>query len=376
MKRLKTISSPGILILSILCLFSAGNGVQTKGISEGIILSEPAPDKDGVIRILLYYDMEGLSGQTDWRTALFENPEYSLGRKYLTDDVNAVIDGLFKGGAGFIDVVDGHGSGNPEPDILLDRLDSRAKMVYRDEPFNVYTGLLVEGYYDAVVSVGTHSKTGSHGFCSHTWAPGLDFLLNDMSVSETETFAFAWGQVDVPVIFVSGDDKLKESLETMPWIEYVTVKYSKDAFTADLRPVAEVHQEMRAAAERSVKKISSAKVMKLTTPIKAGLRAAPPASLEILSGVPGIVYSDNAVYFIAADFLKAFDGIMALSNVAYSGYNSVLMDTVAGLENGDKVMKQFYLNLFDRWLKSESGQWTPPLPLQKKKMDRKYFGSE
>src|SRR6185503_21269594 len=89
------------------------------------------------VRILLLHDMEGLSGQDDWREMSFGYPEqYAKGRQKLTDDVNATIEGLVAGGATKIDVVDGHGSGNSEPDLLLDKMDKRAQMVYRDRPFD------------------------------------------------------------------------------------------------------------------------------------------------------------------------------------------------------------------------------------------------
>ena len=80
------------------------------------------------IRVLVYHDMEGLAGQDDWRTFLFSHPEkYPEGQKMLAADLNAVIDGLFTGGATQVDVVDAHGSGNPDPDVRRDLLDPRAK---------------------------------------------------------------------------------------------------------------------------------------------------------------------------------------------------------------------------------------------------------
>jgi len=89
------------------------------------------------IRILVYHDMEGLAGQDDWRTFLFSHPEkYPEGQKMLAADLNAVIDGLFTGGATQVDVVDAHGSGNPDPDVRRDLLDPRAKQVFRDKPFD------------------------------------------------------------------------------------------------------------------------------------------------------------------------------------------------------------------------------------------------
>src|ERR1051325_1403147 len=86
------------------------------------------------VRILRYHDMEGLAGQDDWRSFLFSHPEkYPEGQKLLAADINAVVDGLFAGGATQVDVVDAHGSGNPDPDLRSDLLDPRAKQVFRDK---------------------------------------------------------------------------------------------------------------------------------------------------------------------------------------------------------------------------------------------------
>ena len=88
---------------------------------------------------------------------------------------------------------------------------------------------------------------------AHTRTLGMDFIINGKSVNEVELtmLDFGIGQ-NLPVIFASGDDKLKEQLQPYTWIEYVTVKYATSASTADLRPVDEVHEEMRVAASRAV----------------------------------------------------------------------------------------------------------------------------
>src|SRR4051794_23804991 len=113
------------------------------------------------VRVLVYHDMEGLAGQDDWRSFLFSHPEkYPDGQKLLAADLNAVIEGLFAGGATQVDVVDAHGSGNPEPDVRRDLLDSRAKQVFRDRAFDPYVDLTAPDAYDAVVAVAMHAKTG------------------------------------------------------------------------------------------------------------------------------------------------------------------------------------------------------------------------
>jgi D-amino peptidase len=323
--------------------------------------SAPRRAPGAPIRVLLYHDMEGLAGQDDWRSFLFSHPEkYPEGQRLLAADINAVVDGLFAGGATQVDVVDAHGSGNPEPDVRRDLLDARARQVFRDKPFDPYVDITEPNTYDAVVAVAMHAKTGSHGFASHTITLGMDMLLNDKPITESEIVGYSWGRVGVPMIFVSGDDRLRDDLKVMPWIEFVVTKKATSASTVELRPVDEVHAEMRAKAALAVRNISKARVMRLKTPLRAGLHAVPPASLESLKGVPGITYKDQAVTFPARDFRAAYDGVIGLVAAARGSYLTVLRETVQKLPDGTKVMADYSDALFLRWMDYESGRWTPP----------------
>src|SRR4030095_14339128 len=102
-----------VLVTAILATSAAaGNGRSTPEPRRQ--LSAHAREAPG--RVLVYHDMEGLAGQDDWKSFLFSHPEkYPDGQKLLAADLNAVIDGLFAGGASQVDVVDAHGSGDHEP---------------------------------------------------------------------------------------------------------------------------------------------------------------------------------------------------------------------------------------------------------------------
>lgn len=322
-----------------------------------------APASNAAVRVLVYHDMEGLAGQDDWRTYLFSHPEkYPEGQKMLAADLNAVIDGLFAGGATQVDVVDAHGSGNPEPDVRRDLLDPRAKQVFRDKAFDPYVDLTGPDTYDAVVAVAMHAKTGSRGFASHTITLGMDVLLNDKPITESEIVAYSWGRVGVPLIFVSGDDRLQNDLKGLPWLEFVVSKKATSSSTVELRPVDSVHAEMKEKAARAVRNLSKAKVLTVAAPMKAGLHAVPPASLASLQGVPGITYANETVTFTAPDFRAAYDGVLALVRVARAGYPQVLVETVRGLPDGKQVMANYSDALFMRWMDYESGRWKPPVP--------------
>lgn len=333
---------------------------------------EPATD-DG-IRVLVLHDMEGLAGQDDPLTFEFGSDVYLDGQELLVGDVNAVIDGLFAGGATEVHVVDGHGSGNPDPDILADKLDPRATQVLRDEPFDTYFDLVETGAYDAVAVVGMHAKTGSGGFASHTYTLGIDIIINDRSITETELVGLSWGRVGVPVIFASGDDKLAADLETMPWIEYVTVKEATSASTAILRPLEEARVDLTAGAKRAVENLADAKYMKVTTPIKAAIRAVPPASLEQFDGFPEVHYEDNTVTFVVDDLRDAYDGLVVIIDNATYGYRSVLNERLRKIPNIREIVDDYNTALFDRWMDFESGRWAPPEPSDEPATPRKYHG--
>lgn len=326
-------------------------------------LEAPAPAPDGQLRVLVYHDMEGLSGQSDPNTFRFQHRErYEEGRVLLTDDVNAVIAGLFDGGATEVHVVDAHGSGNPEPDLLVDRLDSRAQRVTRDRPFRQYVDLVTDGGYDAIAVVGMHAKTGSGGFASHTFTIGMDILMNGASITETELIALSWGRAGVPVIFASGDDRLAADLATMPWLEYVTVKTATSASSADLLPLDEARAALRAGAARALARRAEWRSMRLAEPAVGGLRVVPPASLAVLDGVPGIALADDRVEFPAADYQAAYDGTIALIRVARTAYQSVLIETVRAEAGGPAIMDRYNDNLNARWWDVESGRWAAPPP--------------
>ena len=343
------------------------------------VLSAVAGAQGRPVRVLILHDMEGLSGEDDWRQFIFGYEQYLKGRQLLTDDVNATIEGLAAAGATKIDIVDGHGSGNQEPDLLLDKLDKRAQLIYRDRPFDPYVDMQERNVYDAVALVGMHAKPGSGGFVAHTYTGGMEFWMNGMSLSEPEIIGYSWARVNVPVIFVAGDEVLgkKDLATTMPWIEFVATKRGTSSSTADLFPLDSVHANMRAAAERALKNLPKMKTMSLKTPITAALHARPPAALSVLDSVPGINYADNTVTFAAADFEHAYRGITALVNVAsLAGTQSTTNAALRQQPEAAQTMRMISEFRITRWLDSESGKWKPApvVPAEIRNAGKKFFG--
>lgn len=328
--------------------------------------------KDG-ISILLAYDMEGVSGLDDWRMFDANFPEFARGRELLTGDVNAVVDGLFAGGATRVDLVDFHGSGSDEADVLIDRMDPRAKHVERDTLFWEFD-LVEAGVYDAIVIVGMHCKPGSGGFAPHTCGYGMEVLINGQTITEAEWQALLWGEAGVPLILVSGDDRLAGDLSTLPWIEYVVVKTSINASRVTLRSIEEAHGDLRAASARAVQNLANMRAVAARTPVEVGLRAYPPASLSALDGVPGVDYRDGTVYYQVPTLVASGPGLNAILDVASASLAPVayeMLDSLMGLE---PALRGFYTIVSERWLDFQSGTWTPA-PEDSSEIARTYYGA-
>ena len=352
----------------------AGDSSKT---DDGITLSAPAARKDGELRVLVYHDMEGLSGQDDYRTFNFWQPDYyPKGQELLAADINAVVDGLFAGGA--TQGRDRRCAWQRQPGARPRAGKARQARDAADPRRTVppYVDIVAPDEYDAVVAVAMHAKTGSGGFASHTFTLGMDIIMNGRSITETELVALSWGRVGVPLIFASGDDKLAKDLATMPWIRFVTTKKATSASTVELRDVGQVHAEMRAQAADAVRSLAQTKVMKPGTPIRAALRVVPPASLAMLRGVPGVQLSaeGDRVEFEAKDFGAAYDGVVAFIGVATATYSSVATEVLRDRADAAAIRKQQGEHLMMRWLDVESGRWKPQ-PAPSPAPGRKYYGA-
>src|SRR5688572_12057981 len=346
--------------------------------TAGVSLGAPAARRDSALRVLVYHDMEGLSGQDDYRTFNYSHPEhYAKGQEYLAGDINAVVDGLFAGGATTVEIVDAHGSGNPSPDLVPAKLDPRATQLTRDSSFRQYVDIVAPDTYDAVVAVGMHAKTGSRGFASHTYTLGIDLWMNGRSITETELVAYSWGRAGVPVIFVSGDDRLADDLKTMPWIQYVVTKKATSANTVELRNVDSVRAEMKTKAAEAVRQLANAKVTRVSEPVRAEIRVVPPARLSMLRGVPGVALGPEgtAVSFEAKDFAAAYDGLVSLIGVATLAYPAVQNEVIRDHRDSTMIRRLQRERLMMRWFDVESGRWNPPAP-PARTPGRKYYGAQ
>jgi D-amino peptidase len=228
-------------------------------------------------RILLVYDMEGISGIDTASMVVWPGHAYEEGQRLLAADVNAVVDGLFRGGASDVAVVDYHGSGIPgDQNLPPDSLDRRARLL------DVHRPWFTQGQWDAVALVGMHAAGGSGGFLAHTFSPGGVRMVNGVLWSETDNWAHGAADLKhIPVIFVSGDDVLHQHVrEVLPWVVYVEVKRTLRPSRAELYDESRVLTALREGATRAVGRLDEARLPPpFATPVTVTFRATPPTTL-------------------------------------------------------------------------------------------------
>lgn len=174
------------------------------------------------MKLYIMTDLEGVAGVLNSADWLGPNGRYyETAKRLLTEEVSAAIGGFIEGGFDEIIVIDGHGYGG----IDIELMDKRAKL-FRGLSKKPYPfGLDIS--YSAVAFVGQHAKAGTEfSHLTHTdWWNCLDFSINGVSVGEYGQIALVAGEFGVPVIFASGEKALCMEVQSLtPWVITAAVK--------------------------------------------------------------------------------------------------------------------------------------------------------
>ncbi len=174
------------------------------------------------MRVMIETDLEGVArvmNAPDW---IYPHSRYyEEGKKLLTEEVNAAVDGLCAAGATRIVVSDGHGAGAINGLLLDERAE--LKRGWGGLPY----GNCTNRDYDCVIWVGQHPKAGTvRGHICHTGSfDVLDRTINGISVGEFGQDAFGALEHGVVPIFGSGCQAFTEEAQALfPGIGTVAVK--------------------------------------------------------------------------------------------------------------------------------------------------------
>jgi D-amino peptidase len=213
-------------------------------------------EERNAVNVFVSVDIEGISGVAHGDMMMPDAREYDRGRRLMTQDANAAIEGLVKAGADYILVTDGHG---PMRNLLVEEIHPAAHLLSGSGNAKDYCQL--EGAddrpFDAAVFVGYHAMADTpKAIHPHTIAGGVvsQLRLNGRPHGETGLNAAILGSLGIPTVLVTGDSATMAETAAMlpPGVERVTVKEARGRNAALFRPLAECRAEIAAAAKRAL----------------------------------------------------------------------------------------------------------------------------
>jgi D-amino peptidase len=269
-------------------------------------------------KVFISVDMEGIWGVVGGRQTSSDSPEYGAARKWMVEDVNAVIAGLFEAGAGEIIVNDSHGSMR---NIVADALDSRAGLISGSpKPLSMMQG--INDTFDACILVGYHARAGTaEAVLDHTYSGATIrwIKVNGREMPELGLNAAIAGYFNVPVVMLSGDTEtcaqakaiLGESLVT------VAVKDAVGRYAAANLPREAALKRLKEGAKEALLKREKMPVFKPNAPYAFELEFHTSAQTEMPTLVPQVEKTGaRGVEFSATDYLEGFKLMRALIALA------------------------------------------------------------
>ena len=159
------------------------------------------------MRIYVSVDMEGIAGIVHQDQTNPVEPrcaaEYARGRKLMTAEANAAVEGALAAGADYVLVNDSHWDMR---NLLPEDLHPAAELLSGGpKRLSMLEG--IEAGFDAALFIGYHAKAGTaRALLDHTMTDVVrDARLNGRSMGELGLNAALAGTYGVPVALVSGD---------------------------------------------------------------------------------------------------------------------------------------------------------------------------
>jgi D-amino peptidase len=343
--------------------------------AASVIAAIAAPIAQKSIKVLVLFDMEGVTGATDFKHTSYSHPtEYAVGRQSLTADVNAAVAGLVAAGATDILIVDGHGSGNNSgPDVIEDQLRPPAKMHYRNTPFDIY----MDSYdhsIDAIVAVAMHAGAGNRqGFLSHTLTfEDVDYKVNGVPFNESMLLAMGAARLKIPVIAISGDDQLEtEARRHLPWVQYATVKHAIDRTKAESMPREEASRRIESAAREGLARIASARLPDYSGPYRFALTFQDETQARMAALLPGAEQIGTTVQMRTNDFEDGYRKSRGMIGLAAAIARTMASQSVLNAQPNAATLR---VDLTD-WLYGRFLETLPPVSQPAPTGPARYWGA-
>lgn len=219
------------------------------------------------MKFVVAVDLEGLAcvvGEPG--KGLGESSNFEMARLQGTREANAAARALFDSGATEVIIWDNHGG---SLNLLYDKLDERCKIALGVGAKHRWPGM--DESFSGVVLIGYHAMDNTaDAVLAHTFSSKAYqwYKVNGVEVGEMAIDAAVAGEMNVPVIFASSDDKgVAEAKHFMPWIETVTTKVGMGWNLAVSKHPERAVKEIYEGVKNAVSRISEMKPFSFSTPI-------------------------------------------------------------------------------------------------------------
>lgn len=218
------------------------------------------------MKVFILTDLEGVcgvKGESDGIGNRILNEEAAHRR--LTDEVNAVAEGLLAAGATEILCWDGHGGSNS---VNIEELHAEVSLYQSGGELG--PAMPIDSSWGAVVQVGAHAMAGvGDGFLNHTFNSHavVNMWLNGEAIGEIGICSLLGSYFGAPTIMVTGDEAAcREAREFLGQVETVAVKRGLTRYATVNRNPAKVREELRAGAERALRRLDDFDVVRKESP--------------------------------------------------------------------------------------------------------------
>ena len=221
------------------------------------------------LKVYISADMEGVGGVSSEKDQSRPgSADYEKFRRLMTEEINAAISGAYDAGATEVLVSDSHWAGdNVDPEML----DPRAGMVRGfPRPLGMMQG--IDASFDAIVFIGYHASEDVEGaILAHLEDADkiAGVKLNGVAVPEAGFNAAIAGDVNVPVVFLSGDKAAAdEAMRLLGPIDTVVVKTGSGSYSGMMLHPEKVRRMIREGVKRGVERRRQLKPYRVAHPVR------------------------------------------------------------------------------------------------------------
>ncbi|MBE7477176.1 MAG: M55 family metallopeptidase [Ignavibacteriales bacterium] len=203
------------------------------------------------MKVFISVDIEGCVGVLSEFHTRREGDDFKAARLRMTREVSAAVEGCVAAGATRVLVNDSHAA---KTNLVLEEMHPAAEVILGNtKPLNMMEG--IDRDCDAAMYVGYHTAAGVAGQLSHTYASAVIWAvrLNGKACSEFDINAAVAGQLGVPSVLVTGDDRLAAFVrERYPRVHALAVKEYRGRCSSLAPHPSVACEEIRKAAERAL----------------------------------------------------------------------------------------------------------------------------